>query len=58
MLQVSPDVIVLFFYFDGVSRLVIVNLEAEKAVDSSKRLGHREWLFAIAHRARYFRPHM
>ena len=39
MLQVSPDVIVLFLYFDGVSRLVIVNLEAEKAVDSSKRLG-------------------
>ena len=39
MLQVSPDVIVLFFYFDGVSRLMILNLEAEKAVDSSKRLG-------------------
>jgi hypothetical protein len=29
----------LFLYFEGVSRLVIVNLEAEKAVDSSKRLG-------------------
>ena len=39
MLQVSPDVIVLLLYFEGVSRLMIVDLEAEKAVDSSKCLG-------------------
>ena len=36
MLQVSPDVIVLLLYFEGVSRLMIVDLEAEKHVDSSK----------------------
>ena len=39
MLQMNPDVIVLLLYFEGVSRLMIVNLEAEKAVDSSKCLG-------------------
>jgi len=39
MLQVSPDVIVLLLYFEGISRLMILDLEAEKAVDSSKRLG-------------------
>jgi hypothetical protein len=38
MLQVSPDVIVLLLYFEGISRLMILDLEAEKAVDSSKRL--------------------
>jgi hypothetical protein len=39
MLQVSSGVIVLLLYFDGVSRLMIVDLEAEKTVDSSKCLG-------------------
>ena len=39
MLQVSPDIIVLLLYFEGVSRLMVVDLEAEKAVDSSKCLG-------------------
>ena len=39
MLQVSPDIIVLLLYLEGVSRLMIVDLEAEKAVDSSKCLG-------------------
>jgi hypothetical protein len=39
ILQVSPVVIVLLLYFEGVSRLMILNLEAEKSVDSSKRLG-------------------
>jgi hypothetical protein len=39
MLQVSPNVIVLLLYFEGVSRLMIVDLEVEKAVDSSKCLG-------------------
>jgi uncharacterized membrane protein len=39
MLQVSPGVIVLLLYFEGVSRLMISDLEAEKAVDSSKCLG-------------------
>ena len=39
MLQMNPDVIVLLFYFEGTSRLMILDLEAEKAVDSNKRLG-------------------
>src|SRR6202162_3987749 len=39
MLQVSPDIVVLLLYFEGISRLMIVDLEAEKAVDSSKCLG-------------------
>jgi hypothetical protein len=39
MSQVSPGVIVLLLYFEGVSRLMIVDLEAEKAVDRSKCLG-------------------
>src|SRR5260370_26847843 len=39
MLQVSPDSIVLLLYFEGVSRLMIVDLEAEKDVDSSKCIG-------------------
>ena len=39
MLQMSPDIIVLLLYFDGISRLMILDLEAEKAVDSNKRLG-------------------
>ena len=30
---------VLLLHFEGVSRLMILNLETEKAVDSSKRLG-------------------
>jgi hypothetical protein len=30
---------VLLLYFERVSRLMILNLETEKAVDSSKRLG-------------------
>ena len=39
MLQMNPDVIVLLLYFEGISRLMIMDLEAEKAVDSSKCLG-------------------
>jgi hypothetical protein len=39
MSLVSPGVIVLLLYFEGVSRLMISDLEAEKAVDSSKCLG-------------------
>jgi hypothetical protein len=39
MSQVSQGVIVLLLYFEGVSRLMVSDLEAEKAVDSSKRLG-------------------
>ena len=39
MLQVSPDAIMLFLYFDGVTRLMIADLEPEKAMDSCKRLG-------------------
>ena len=37
-LQVSPDIIVLLLYFVGIPRLMILDLEAEKAVDSSERL--------------------
>ena len=39
MLQVSPGVIGLLLYFEGVSGMMISDLEAEKAVDSSKCLG-------------------
>ena len=39
MSQVSPGVIVLLLYFERVSRLMIQDLETEKAVDSSKCLG-------------------
>ena len=35
----SPGVIVLFLYFEGISRLMISDLETEKAVDGSKCLG-------------------
>src|SRR5271166_4464962 len=35
----APDVIALLLYFERVSGLMILNLEAEKAVDSSKCLG-------------------
>jgi len=38
-LQLSSGVIALLLYFERVSRLMILNLEAEKAVDSSKCLG-------------------
>jgi hypothetical protein len=39
MLQMSPDIIALLLYFEGISRMMIPDLEAEKAVDSSKRIG-------------------
>jgi len=35
----APDVIALLLYFERVSCLMILNLEAEKAVDSRKCLG-------------------
>jgi len=34
-----PPRVLLLFHFEGVSRLMILDLEAEKTVDSSKRLG-------------------
>ena len=37
--QVSADVIVLLLYLEGVSGLMLVDLESEKAVDSGKCLG-------------------
>ena len=39
MLQLSLGVIALLLYLEGVSRLMIVDLEAEKTVDSSKCVG-------------------